>query len=118
MPPIYAFACQTCELDWDNAKRIEDRDELEPCPNCKAPAVRQITKANFNGAADWNCQTYNPALGCYTKSTKHARDIAKSRGLEEVGTTPPETLHKMYDKQRQEKRERVWADADREMQFD
>ena len=55
-------------------------------------------------------------MGQWTKSTKDARKIAKSRGMEEVGTEPVENLHKKFDKQREEAHAKSWAD-DREMKY-
>jgi putative FmdB family regulatory protein len=112
--PTYAYRCQDCRQEFDVVKRVADIDQLEECPECCAfvnSASRLIVPVNFNGAADWNTQTFNPALGCYTRNTLHARQIAKSRGLEEVGTEPVEKIHKHFEKQQEETRAARWDDA-------
>ena len=113
--PTYMWTCDPCERDWDVVCRIAERDEPSPCPKCQATGKRvEILRTNFTGASDWNVQGFNPGLGCYTKSTKHAREIAKRRGMEEVGSEKLETIHKHFDKQREETRAERWREADRE----
>ena len=115
--PTYVYRCPDCRTEFDVIKRIADIDNLESCPECCAfcnPATRQIARVNFTGAADWNTQSWNPALGCYTRNTRHARQIAKSRGMEEVGTEPPEKIHAAFERQQAETREQRWKDAERD----
>ena len=101
--------------EWDVIKRIAEIDNPEQCPECGLEGRRllQAPMLDRSAASDWNEQTWHPALGCYTKSNAHARKIAKSRGLEEVGTEKPEAIHKAFEKQREETREKRWAEADR-----
>lgn len=118
---IYPYRCldAACAETFEVIKAVADIDNSEACPKCGTPAQRYIARTHVHGsAADWNTQTWNPALGCYTKSTKQARDIAKSRGMEEVGTEKPETIHKHFDKQREETRAQRWREADREMKYE
>jgi hypothetical protein len=105
---------------WTVTTTVALRDEPSSCPECKAPGVRQITLPNIDktAAGSWNQQSYNPGLGCWTKSWKHGREIAKARGLEEIGNEDPEKVHKHYDNQRKETRERRWAEVDREKVYD
>lgn len=104
---------------WDVSTTVATRDEPSNCPKCGAPGTRQLTLPSIDktAAGGWNQQSFNPGLGCWTMSNKHAEQIAKSRGLEPIGDEPVEKLHKHYDNARKEKRERVWAD-DRIKVFD
>ncbi len=88
------------------------------CAKCHTLGDRQIQRANFTQANDWNTQTFNPALGCYTRNTRHARQIAKSRGMEEVGTESPEKIHKHYEKQQEATRAARWDDAMKDKVYD
>jgi len=87
---------------------------------CRFVGTRGITLPHIDktAAGDWNNVSYNPGLGQWTKSTRHARQIAKEKGLIEVGNEPVESLHKHYDKQRKDKVEQRWAEADREKLYD
>ncbi len=115
--PTYPHYCRPCDHDWDVVTTIAERNDPAPCPKCKAIGTRQLTVAGINGASDWNTQTFNPGLGCYTKNTRHARQIAKSRGCEEVGNEPVEKIHKAYETQRKDAREKRWND-DREKLYE
>ncbi len=103
---------------WDVTKSMSAIDEPETCPDCQNAGMRRISRTHFYGAGDWNNQQWNPGLGCYTKSNGHARQIAKNRGLEEVGNEKVETIHKTFEKQRDDTRERRWQEADREKVYD
>jgi putative FmdB family regulatory protein len=113
--PIYPHRCPHCATEFDVAKSYKLLDREEPCPQCATPAERLIALVNIDkmAAGDWNTQTWNPGLGCYTKSNREAEKIAKSRGLECVGNEKPETIHKHFDQAREDRRKARWAEADR-----
>ena len=114
--PTYAYSCGNHE--WTVIKSVSMLDLEEPCPECQAIGTRQIRAAYISPTAgDWNRGEWNPALGCYTKGVGHARQIAKSRGMEEVGTEDPNKIHKHFEKQREEKAKARWAD-DRELVYE
>lgn len=115
--PIYDYACEPCRVHFDVSKRMSDSETEEHCPRCagvaqKLPSLFAVDKT---AAGAWNQASYNPGLGCWTKSTKHAEQIAKSRGLEPVGNETAESIQK-YTKGRIEKaREERWEKADRDI---
>lgn len=119
--PTYSYRCRAyeCAHEWDVVKKISEIDLPEHCSRCEQPGERVLTAAFIGLAAgDWNRVEYNPGLGCWTKSWKHGREIAKSRGLEEIGNESPEKVHRHFDRQREETREMRWRDADREKLYD
>jgi putative FmdB family regulatory protein len=118
--PMYTWGCRPCGRLWDVASTVAERDHPQACAKCQAEGERQLTLPNLDktSAGSWNQQSYNPGLGCWTQSTKHAEQIAKSRGLEPIGNEPPENLHKMAEKTKAETREQRWRDADRQMLYD
>ena len=73
-----------------------------------APRSFLKTKVEVYGHDDWNNQTFNHGLGCYTKSNQEAKKIAKERGLEEIGNETPATIHKHYEQRREDKRKEGW----------
>lgn len=114
--PLYEYQCQACAADFDIVKRMAEIDRKESCPACgfeNGPRSRKISRSNFTGASDWNTQHYSPALGMVVKNNREARQIAKQRGLIEVGNESPEKIHKAMEKQREETREQRWKDAER-----
>ena len=114
--PIYLYKCRECAADWDVAKSMAQLDRAEECPSCLAAngsSSRVMQSVNFTGAGDWNTQTFHPALGTVVRNNAHARQIAKSRGLIEVGNEAPEKIHSACEKQRADTRDERWKDADR-----
>lgn len=108
------------EHEWDVVKRIAEIDNPEACPECGKEGRRQLQAPMLDrtAAGDWNTQTLHPALGCYTRSNKHARQIAKARGLEEVGNESPEKIHKHFETQQSETRQRRWDEALKEKVYE
>jgi hypothetical protein len=104
---------------WIVSTTVATRDDPQSCPKCGTPGTRQIDLPNLDktSAGSWNQQSYNPGLGCWTKSTKHAEQIAKQRGLEPIGNEPVDNLHKNFEKQREETRAERWRNADRELVY-
>lgn len=112
--PTYGWKCDE-HGPWDVCVPIADRDNPQPCPSCGVHGTKQLSAPNIDRVASgaWNQQSYNPGLGCWTKSWKHGREIAKARGMEEVGDEPADKLLKAADKKREETRQERWAEADR-----
>lgn len=115
--PTYEYNCQ-CGNQWDVIKRVADIDEVELCDKCQRLGDRQISRTSFAGAADWNTQHFSPALGKVVKNNREARQLAKDRGMLEVGNEKPEVIHKHFDTQREDTREQRWKDADRVKVYD
>jgi len=59
---------------------------------------------------------WNPGLGCITKSKRHREEIARQRGLIEVGSESPESIRQHYERERREKREASYDQALKEVQ--
>ena len=116
--PTYEYACK-CGNRWDVIKRMAAYDDPENCPKCSSLGDRQVVGCNIDrtAASGWANQQFHPGLGCYTRSDQHARKIAKSRGLEEVGNEPPEKIHAAMERAKAETSAQRWADADREKQY-
>lgn len=113
--PLYPYECDQGHR-WEVAKPLAQIDAEERCQLCGEVGGRKIALVRIDreAAGGWNQQSWTPALGQWTKSTKEARRIAKSRGMEEVGTEPVDNLHKAAEKRQAEIREERWKDADRD----
>jgi putative FmdB family regulatory protein len=115
--PTYPYFCKSCSYTFDVIKSISRFDDNEFCEKCEGVATRQIGRVNFNGASDWNQpSTYNHAFGCVVKSKQHQREILSrykdhGRELIEVGTEPPEKIHKYFENQRAEASEKRWSES-------
>ncbi len=116
--PTYDWACS--KHIWEVVCPMADRDNPSSCPKCGEPGTKQLSAPNIDkvAASSWNQASYNPGLGCWTNSWKHGRQIAKARGLEEVGNDSADKIHKDAEKAREDIREQRWKDADRVMKYD
>lgn len=118
--PTYSWGCREGH-EWDVVSTVAERKNPQACPTCGGEGLLcEVYSLNIDktAAGSWNQASYNPGLGCWTESTKHARQIAKARGLEEIGNEPVENVHKHYDQQRKDTWKRRWAEADREKLYD
>lgn len=103
---IYEHVCE-CGHAFEVVKKIEARDTPEYCSVCgnaevprkKVPSSIQIAALS---AAEWNSQTYNPALGGVFRDSQ-AKKEAKRRGLTEIGNEPVDKIHKDFDNERKKK---------------
>lgn len=111
---IYPYACENsdCRFEFDVIKGVKDIEQLEYCPKCGTAGKRLLV-----GGCGFICDKatekpeFCPALGKVVKNNSDRRRIAKSMGLEEVGTEPPEKLHKHFEEVNNQLRESNWANA-------
>ena len=110
--PAYPYRCSdpSCDHCFEVVKCIADIELPELCEICQSPASRYIGRTHFYGASDWDKAHFNIGLGCECSSYKHARQIAKSRGLEEVGNdTKPDKMISDADSSRQRRIDDRWS---------
>jgi len=98
---IYPYHCE-CGHDFEVYKPVGDIENQEMCPKCNAVAMRVIArKGHFYGAKVEDAE-YCPAMGCVVKNQKHRRQLARDRGMVEVGNDSGEYFKRMErDKQKE-----------------
>jgi len=114
--PLYEYQCRMCAADFDVACPISAIDDPVVCPACAATngkAQRQLTRTHFYGAKVEDA-SFSPALGKVVKSSKELREEAKRRGMIEVGNEKVETIHRHFERQREDTRQQRWDEAMRE----
>jgi putative FmdB family regulatory protein len=116
--PVYDYACE-CGIEFDLIKKMSDHTKTALC-SCGKSAERVFNKGTFFfiGESDWNNQTYNHGLGCKTRSDAHARQIAKERGLVEVGNENPTAIGDTMEKDQEKKRSDSYDDILREKVYE
>lgn len=88
-------------------------DRVETCAKCGTEGRREFVPRRVE-----LCKTavqhaeYNPGLGCVVKNAQHRAEIARSKGLEEIGSEKIETVHKTHDTARSDAWERGWDKVD------
>jgi hypothetical protein len=93
-------------------KSVREMDNNEFCESCGAPAERQFTPRVHIKGAKVEHPEYNPALGCVVKNSKHRAELAKRKGLVEVGNDfgSGEKLQESFDRARKAKLAKDYLD--------
>lgn len=83
----------------------------ESCPACGHDKTDRIFSSNIHitGARVQHAE-YNPGLGCVVKNKTHREELARRRGLIEVGNETPDTLYKETVEKKEKEREAAWKD--------
>lgn len=94
---IYEFACSACCNKFDVWKPVSEFTREAAC-ECGGTAQLVIhPPRGFINAAVEHAE-YNPGLGCVVKNRTHRAEVAKRRGLIEVGNdATSEGMHKAAD---------------------
>ena len=107
---IYEYHCQE-HGTFEVYKPMDEAHTEEVCPTCKTPSVRiWANRGGFYGEKVEHPE-WNPALGCVTKNSRHAKQIADSRGLVEIGNEKPDTVHKEMNAIIESNRNRSYDEA-------
>lgn len=89
-------------------------DVNEFCPECAAPAERLFMpqRVYLSGTKVQNAE-YNVGLGAVVKNAYERSELAKRKGLVEVGNDfkSGDSMQKNFDGERAVKREKAWEDA-------
>lgn len=108
---LYPYHCNKCGQDHDVVKSMHDSGRSEPCPVCEVTMDRVYTVPYLSGTSVQHAE-YNPAFGKVVKNKRERDELAKRKGMIEVGNDygSPEKLQKKFDKEREDKSERSWDD--------
>lgn len=111
----YEYHCRACDHWFDVIKSYKDMERNENCPECGEFGFRQFvpSKVSFNSTSVQNAE-YNPAFGEVVKNKRHREDLAKRKGMVEVGNDygSAEKMQKHFDEVREKKREDRWNKDD------
>lgn len=113
--PTYLYKCSFCNHRFDVVKTVASRDDEESCEKCNKIAERKLCHFAISGASEYKAH-FNPAFGKVCKSKRQEKEILaefrdKGEPLIEVGDEPVEKLHKRFDTQREEAREKRWSES-------
>ena len=110
----YDYKCPGCGHRFDVIKSVKDIDVNETCPKCGEFAERSFLpeRVHFTKTKVQHAE-YNPGLGMVVKDARHRSEIAKRKGLVEVGNDyrTPENIHKETEAAREAKREAGYQQA-------
>lgn len=104
---IYEFYCEKCRLGYDIHRSAADASEPAWCVACDGEMRRLYSPPHIIGASVFEPE-FNPAFGKVIRSKNEAKELARRYDLTEVGNEKPETIHKHFDKQREQKMKEDW----------
>jgi putative FmdB family regulatory protein len=108
---IYEYRCDICNTKREIWKPAAEFDKPESC-ECGANLTRLITGgAGFLGEKVEHAE-YNPGLGCIVKNRREREEIAKRKGLIEIGNESPNKLHSESERIRTENIKQSWEKVD------
>jgi len=111
MPPIYDYQCDKCEKQYEIIKSIKEYDGKDACPVCGLVGERKLSCGiQFIGTKIEDAE-FNYGLGAITKSKAHRDELAKRKGMIEVGNENPDKFHEAFDKSRADKRRKSWDEV-------
>ncbi len=106
---IYEYLCDRCNLAKDVIRPVSEYNATENCTACNNPMRKIFSKTQLYGLNDK--AEYNYSLGMVVKNKQHMKQIAKERGLIEVGTESPETIKKYAQKTKEERYNKSWGEV-------
>jgi len=113
MGMIYEYTCAE-HGKFEIIKPMEDAAQPEYCPTCKAPLTRLwLNRSGFNGEKVEHAE-FNPGLGCVVRNRKHREEVARRKGLVEIGNESVDTIHKTAERDQEEARNKRYDDAIKE----
>ena len=106
---IYEWRCQKCDIQFETVQSIKEYNGKTSCVTCGNETSERILSADvyFIGAKVESAE-YNPAFGQVVKNKRHREELAKARGLIEIGNEKPDKIHKKFESDRIEKRKKEW----------
>ena len=106
--PFYDYECEKCQSTESRYKSIAEYNTEEYCSACQNPLTKLLNcRVHFVGAKVEDAE-YNVGLGAITKSSQHRKELAKRKGLEEIGNESPDKIKKHYAQEREQKRKANW----------
>lgn len=108
----YVYHCRKCGQSFDVIKSVRDMEVSENCIYCGEFADRQFVPSKIHLMhTKVEHPEYNPGLGCIVRNKDHRAQIAKERGLIEVGNESSENWGKKLAKEKEEKQEKAYEEA-------
>lgn len=92
----FEYFCQRCTIITEHWAGIGKAPHTVKCTMCGDEAQRQYSIPQFIGTKVESPE-YNPAFGQVVRNSQHRKELAKRRGMIEVGHEPVEKLQKSQD---------------------
>lgn len=110
---VYEFRCAKCDFLFDVVRSVSEFSRSAQCTQCGNMAELQVSRNKnlFSVSGIPESPEFNPGLGCVVKSGRERKELAKRKGLIEVGTEKVESVHAHFDNAREERLKKSWEDV-------
>lgn len=106
---IYEYQCADCGHRFDVVKPVKDFDLKHSCSMCECEETHVVISSKiYHIGAKVQDAEFNHGLGCVVKSKNEREEIAKQKGLIEVGNESPDTLFKESVVKREIEKQKEW----------
>lgn len=108
---IYEYECRKCEHVFQVVKSMKESDTNEFCDRCGSPGYFFFTPPHITGAKVEHAE-YNYGLGAVVKNKRHRQELAKRKGVVEIGNDykSGENMLKESDRKREDAAKKRWED--------
>lgn len=106
--PIYPYLCNDCSYHFEIPKPLANIEDKELCEDCGSENTERTIGLTAVEASSAQQPYYNPGLGCVINSKSHKKQVMKQLGVEEVGTTSPESMYKQLEVPREKRIAESW----------
>jgi len=94
----YQYVCEHCSVCFEVSKKVDQRFGQEFCPMCNHTGKRILFPQHtyLNGTSVQEAE-FNPAFGKVIKNKRHRNELAKEKGMMEIGNTSTDSMQKHCD---------------------
>lgn len=85
----YGYSCESCHLEQDVIKSVQDIDRPELCSKCNNQMTRVFSFPKIHFNIDTSDAYFSPSLGIPVRNKTHEQAEAKARGFECIGNEIP-----------------------------
>lgn len=107
---VYEYNCTTCDISVEVTKPMEDHRRIEICHSCGGQMVSIVTGGRGFSYKKNEWPEYNPAFGRVVKNSSERKNLAREKGLIEVGSEDIIKLGDKMDKDKKDKADKEWSD--------
>lgn len=116
----YEYRCAPCAHSFDVMKSHTEMSRAEACPKCEREAIRQfVPQRVFLSGTKVQHAEYNPGLGCVVRNKEHRAELAKAKGLVEIGNDYKNTdnIHKEFEQKREQRSKDSYDKIEKEIKL-
>ena len=108
---LYEYECNSCKRRHELHRPAAQFNDPAICPACQSDDSQLVIGTPEFAGAKVEDAEYNPGLGCVTRNKAHRQEIAKRKGLVEIGNETPDNMIKTAIADRERKAARSWDEC-------